>query len=83
VIRRIESATGEPLRYETVLIAFTSDLRSRRRLARLALAVATATNGWVDVDGDISRPYGHDRSPTWHPLSIETAAAKSSTTGSS
>jgi hypothetical protein len=62
-IQRLEVAVGRPLRNEAVVMAFTGDPRSRVRLAQLALRLATATHGWVDVDGDISRPYGRPEIP--------------------
>lgn len=59
-LRRVEATIGLPIVTEAVVMAYVADMRCRAPLARLALRIATATGGWVDVDGDISRPYGRE-----------------------
>lgn len=57
-IQRLATELGIPIVTEAVVWAFVSDLRCRAPLARLAQRIARASQGWVDVDGDISQPYG-------------------------
>jgi hypothetical protein len=59
-LRRVEATIGLPIVTEAVVMAHVADMRCRAPLGRLALRIATATGGWVDVDGDISRPYGRE-----------------------
>jgi hypothetical protein len=59
-LQRVKAAIGLSIVTEAVVMAYVADVRCRAPLARLALRIATATGGWVDVDGDISRPYGRE-----------------------
>lgn len=57
-LQRLQTELQVPIRTEAVVMAFVSDERCRMPLASLAQAIASVLQGWVDVDGDISRPYG-------------------------
>jgi len=57
-VQRLAVELGMPVVTEAGVMAFVSDQRCRAPLARLAQCIAAAAHGWVDVDGDISRPYG-------------------------